>query len=118
MAPPDRTHRPLGTVATCWLVCASLALSGAAAAAEPADPVTQLKAGMPTPVAALIERMVQCQHWAGEEPYDNARRAEIARAVRRLRCESIEQDERRLLKAHASNPEVRQRLEAARSGDW
>ena len=73
---------------------------------------------MPAPVAALIERMVQCQHWAGEEPYDKARRAEIARAVRRLRCESIEQDERRLLKAHASNPEVRQRLEAARSGDW
>lgn len=102
----------LGLLAGVFVACRCFATPA------PQDPLDRLKAGMPAPVAALIDRMVQCQHWGGEEPYDAARRREIAHAVRQLRCDSLQQDERRLLKVHANRPEVRQRIEAARDGTW
>lgn len=100
------------------LLAGGLVASHCFASPAAKDPVDRLKEGMPAPVAALIDRMVQCQHWAGEEPYDEARRREIAQAVRQLRCDSLEQDERRLLKVHASRTDVRQRIEAARDAAW
>ena len=32
-------------------------------------------------VDALVERWVMCAHWAGEEPYDAERRADIQRGI-------------------------------------
>jgi len=100
------------------LLAVGLACLPHAHANPPPDPLLRLKADMPAPVARLMDRMVECQHWAGEEPYDRQRRAEISRAVKRLRCDQLEQDESRITKQHADNPLVKQRLDAIRDGDW
>ncbi len=63
-------------------------------------------AALPGPVQAFVARRAQCQHWAGEEPYDAARRAQIDRAVRRLRCRRLAHDEAVLRRRFRSNPEV------------
>ncbi|QJU57857.1 hypothetical protein HL653_08690 [Sphingomonas sp. AP4-R1] len=52
-------------------------------------------------VARLLERREGCDHWAGEEPYDQARGREIAAALASLRCSAIERDEKRLRRKYA-----------------
>ena len=52
-------------------------------------------AALPAAVTRLAERWEMCGHWSGEEPYDAPRRREIERAVRVLRCDRLDQDERR-----------------------
>jgi hypothetical protein len=37
--------------------------------------------GVPTEVRTLLEREEMCEHWAGEEPYDPARRQEIEAGI-------------------------------------
>ncbi len=61
---------------------------------------------MPREVARFLERRMDCDHWAGEEPYDAARRREIEANIRDLRCEMIERDEKRLRKRYAGKPAV------------
>ena len=78
------------------------------------DQVKELQKGMPEPVANLISRIVDCNHWSGEEIYDAARRAEIKRALSELRCEDLEKDENAILKQHGSNPAVRRSIKAAK----
>ncbi|SCX32194.1 hypothetical protein DSM25558_5408 [Agrobacterium sp. DSM 25558] len=51
---------------------------------------------LPHDVEAFLDRRAQCEHWAGEEPYDGPRAGEIAVAVERLRCDSLETDESRI----------------------
>lgn len=53
-------------------------------------------AAQPPAVRAFIARRGNCNHWGGEEPYDAGRRREILRAVRALRCNRIDRDERAL----------------------
>jgi hypothetical protein len=43
-------------------------------------------------VDALIARADACLHFAGEEPYDAARRAEIEKALTANRCETVVAD--------------------------
>jgi hypothetical protein len=61
-------------------------------------------AAQPRIVEAFIARRAMCNHWGGEEPYDAARRREILRAVRSLRCAALARDEaalRRLFRSRA-----------------
>jgi hypothetical protein len=54
------------------------------AAATPAAEATAAPAaasGLPADVVALTENFELCEHFAGEEPYDDARRAEIDAAI-------------------------------------
>ena len=95
-------------------VFCTLALAGTAMAREVVDPVRLLKADMPAPVVALIDRIVGCNHWAGEEPYDEQRRREINAAVASLRCQSLERDEQRILRRYRNDPRVSERLRHAR----
>lgn len=78
------------------------------------DQVKELQKGMPGPVAGLISRIVNCNHWFGEEGYDAARRAEIKKAISELRCEDLEKDEDVILKQYGSNPAVRRSIKAAK----
>lgn len=55
--------------------------------------VTKFQKGMPPAVADLISRIVGCNHWQGEEPYDSERAAQIKRAISELRCASLDADE-------------------------
>ncbi|WP_420138007.1 hypothetical protein [Sphingomonas sp.] len=60
----------------------------------------------PADVKALLARREQCQHWAGEDPYDAARGREIEAAIRRLRCDRIDRDAAQLRKLHRNKPAV------------
>lgn len=65
------------------------------------------------PVQALIARAELCQHFADEEPYDAARRAEINKAFADNRCGRLDADIHALKIARPSDAA---RLEAALSG--
>jgi len=48
---------------------------------------------LPPPVKRFIDRVIDCDHSLGEEPYDGARRAEINAVLHQLRCGSLLKDE-------------------------
>jgi hypothetical protein len=56
--------------------------------------------------AAFLERAETCVHFAGEEPYDDARRAEIRAALTASRCAALEADARALREKHRGEPIV------------
>lgn len=66
---------------------------------------------LPHDVEALLDRRAQCEHWAGEEPYDGARAREIEAAVQRLHCDSLEADESRIRLRYDRNQLVIKALE-------
>jgi hypothetical protein len=66
----------------------------------------------PRQVRAFLERREECDHWAGEEPYDKARARQIDRASRRLRCGRIEADEQAIRRAYASRSDLIHLLDA------
>ncbi len=70
----------------------------------------------PRPVRAFLVRRAGCNHWGGEEGYDAERAAQIAEAARKLRCNRIETDERRIRRQYAKSRRVRWLLTATR--DW
>ena len=78
------------------------------------DQVTAIKKGQPKQVAELIDRIVECNHWGGEEAYDSARREQIRRAVEKLRCDALDADEAKVLSGRGGNDKVRQAIAAAR----
>ena len=45
---------------------------------------------LPPDVKVFVERRSHCEHWAGEEPYDAPRAAEIEAALRQFHCDSVE----------------------------
>ncbi|MFD1950440.1 hypothetical protein ACFSGX_06630 [Sphingomonas arantia] len=75
------------------------------AIAAAATPVTD-----PPAVRALIDRRTACNHWSGEEPYDPARARQIEHAIRTLRCDTLDADERRLKIRYRGDPHILQRL--------
>lgn len=79
------------------LVLLSALASPPNAYAAPSSPI-------PAAVKAFVARRAECQHWAGEEPYDAARRAQINRAVLRLRCARLDRDEALLRRRYGKNP--------------
>lgn len=91
----------------------ALVLSAGLGAAEVPPAATAPKSGPPVDVRGFIERKSQCDHWAGEEPYDRARAREIAVAMRALRCESLSSAERRLRSKYRHQPQALSALDAA-----
>lgn len=68
----------------------------------------------PPDVATFIERRAGCNHFYGEEPYDHQRAEEIKRALRELRCASVDSDERDLRRKHRRQPVILQLLSDTR----
>jgi len=69
-----------------------------------ADPELRGLATLPRDIRVHIDRRINCDHWAGEEPYDRARRREIESAVRGLRCDTLDREERDLRHRYAPSP--------------
>ena len=69
-----------------------------------------------TAVTRFVERAQMCEHWAGEEPYDDARRAEIDRNLRDLRCTTITRDGEALKLSRKDRPEDLRRIDEALAG--
>jgi hypothetical protein len=74
-----------------------------------------LRKDMPADVSDFIRRAVTCNHWAGEEPYNEERRAQMAEAVGSLRCRELDTDQRALAKLYHGNAEVLRRIRQSRS---
>lgn len=94
------------------LVLASLLITSISFAGE--DPLAKLKSGQKKPVAALIDRIVYCNHWQGEEPYDADRAKEINNAILELRCGALDKDEASILKRYKSDSKIKDALRAAK----
>jgi hypothetical protein len=94
-----------------------LVLAGPALATPYDDQLAAITHGVPHPVRAFIDRRSDCHHWLGEEPYDAARKAEIAKAVTQLRCQSLARDEARLRHRYRRVPHVLAALRKARDLD-
>jgi hypothetical protein len=62
--------------------------------------------GLPGDVRVHIDRERNCNHWAGEEPYDADRRRQINSALRQLHCERLEREGRTLRRRYAHAPEI------------
>jgi hypothetical protein len=99
----------------CILLCLT-ALRAAAAADE--DPLADLKKGQSKDVAALIERIVECNHWSGEEPYNAERKKEISSALTDLKCNRLTLDESKTLKKYANNPKALKALKKAKETSY
>ena len=67
-------------------------------------------------LARFIERAEMCEHFAGEEPYDDARRAEIDRNLSDLRCTTITRDGEALKISRRDRPEDVRRIDEALAG--
>ena len=67
-------------------------------------------------VDRFVERAEMCEHFAGEEPYDDARRAEIDRNLNDLRCTTIRRDGEALKLSRRDRPEDVRRIDEALAG--
>lgn len=70
----------------------------------PLAPVRPI-ASLPTDVRRFIARYDECQHWLGEEPYDDARRRQIDAATAKT-CKGIDAAGAKLRKRYAANAGV------------
>lgn len=84
---------------------AAIILSGCASASYSDDAVTR-----------FVERAAMCEHWMGEEPYDDARRAEIDGNLNDLRCTTIRRDGEALKLSRRERPEDVRRIDEALAG--
>lgn len=73
--------------------------------------VKPVAALMPEEVNLLVVRWESCQHWAGEEPYDEERRREIEAGVA-ASCPGNEERRAALLEKYADRADVVARLRA------
>jgi hypothetical protein len=87
------------------LAGAAMALSGCADPTWSDDAVTR-----------FLERAEMCEHWMGEEPYDDARRAEIDRNLNDLRCTTVRRDSEALKLSRRDRPEDVRRIDEALAG--
>ena len=70
------------------------------------EDVAAINKSMPKQVQQFNKRQIACNHWSGEEPYDKARAMEIAAAVKKLRCDALDKDEKFLLKKYKTKPNI------------
>ena len=91
-----------------------LAVSGLGDFRHDPDPELRRLSTLPRDVRVHIGRQINCDHWLGEEPYDADRRREIDHAVRALRCEVLDREERRLRRRYARSPAVLKAISEAR----
>ncbi len=61
----------------------------------------EMQLGLPKDVGGLIQRIIECNHWAGEDGYDLQRRMHIEAMWNSLSCDSIDEDKEDLLVKHA-----------------
>jgi hypothetical protein len=98
----------LGLATTCFAACAAAAVAG-----EYEDNMLRLTEHQPRAVAAVIHRLVECNRWAGDKPYDLRAYRRAPPAVRALRCDTVLHDERALSRRYAKNPDVLSALKEA-----
>lgn len=91
-----------------------LLLVTAASALAGEDPLASFKKGQPKAAADLIDRIVGCNHWSGEEPYNLERQKEIQSALTKLQCGKLQSDEAKLVKRFGESESLRKAINAAK----
>lgn len=61
-------------------------------------------------MSRLAKRIEACEHFAGEEPYDAARAAELRQQVE-ANCPGNQAELARLRRQHAANPAIKRQLD-------
>lgn len=79
------------------------------------EDVALINKGMPKQVKLFNKRQIECNHWAGEEPYDKARAKEIATAAEKLKCDILEKDEKKLISKYKSRPSIIESINKAKT---
>ncbi|WP_051971299.1 hypothetical protein [Massilia sp. 9096] len=98
----------------CLLACLFACAAGLQSGAQGQEAVDALTRGQPQDVAALIGRIVDCNHWRGEEGYDADRKKEIREALRDLKCDRLDRDEAVVRKRYPNNRKVSAALDKAK----
>lgn len=71
--------------------------------------LTAQAAPLPADVGAFIERREACEHFLGEEGYDEERRAFLEEQINR-HCAEIDEQLAHLRQVHADDPQIQRRL--------
>lgn len=79
------------------------------------EDVAAINKGMPKSIQQFNKRQIECNHWAGEEPYDKARAKEIATAFEKLKCDTLEKDEIKLIRKYKSRPSIIESINKAKT---
>lgn len=80
------------------------------------DAVLEGAVRTPTAVFDYAGRRLGCDHFGGEEGYDAERRAQIAAAVARLRCDALDAEATALKRSHADSPRLLALIARAEAG--
>lgn len=70
------------------------------------EDLAAINKGVPKQVKLFNQRQIECNHWAGEDSYDKERAKEISAAITKLRCDTLERDEKRLRTKYRTRPNV------------
>lgn len=106
--PPGKTGSPDPATSTTTADIADRSVT------EDPPALKALREGMPPDVSEFIRRAVICNHWAGEEPYDDDRREQIDRAVKSMGCLELDADQKALRSQYANQGEVLKRISKSR----
>lgn len=98
-----------------WSLLATVACKSPTVHEPPTPPPSSTPRQLPADVESFFSRLVECHHWAGEEPYDEERAKEIQAAAERLACARIEEDERALRLKYQAHREVIERLDVEKT---
>jgi hypothetical protein len=102
------TARMLGLVTALAMGCVNVI------GADYEETVDALTQDQPADVAQFVIRRINCNHWLGEDPFDNDRAKEIQGAIERLRCQTIDQDEVLLRRLHTGDAKALKAIDDAR----
>jgi hypothetical protein len=75
--------------------------------------VKALKKDMPQDVVLIIDRIIECNHWNGEESTNKQRIDQIKTVRDKLGCDALADDQVVLRKRYQNNYEVKSRLNDA-----
>lgn len=97
------------------MVFVLMVMGGATQAQTPAppacDPVPYGLQTCPSDIKEFLGRVESCNHWAGEEPYDDARRKEIEKALEEDKCKALPCDYQALLREYSTRTKQRKMIE-------
>jgi uncharacterized protein len=73
-----------------------------------ADTTVEKKAdkSLPKEITDFLARVEGCDHWAGEEGYDEERKKEIKKAIKRLKCKKLDKETKKLQQKYKNDPEI------------
>lgn len=83
-----------------------------------ASELNALKKDMPQDVAVLLDRIIQCNRWQGEDTSTKARADKVNKELEKWQCNAIAKDQDAITKLYKNNYQVKKRIEEAQYILW